>query len=82
MACAEPEPGYSADKGPAGKDGRREDEPQLPAPTISYTSFYEQLRSLATYALIRISVRQAKGRTSEITLRYPAVDVKKMCEGR
>ncbi|HIJ05891.1 MAG: ORC complex protein Cdc6/Orc1 [Methanomicrobiales archaeon 53_19] len=85
VACAEPDPGYSTDKGPDGKDGkdgRRQDEPQLPAPTISYTSFYEQLRSLATYALIRISVRQAKGRTSEITLRYPAADVKRICEGR
>ncbi len=86
-ACAEPKPGYSTDKGPGGKDGRREDElhhpgPGFPTPTISYTSFYEQLRSLATYALIRISVRQAKGRTSEITLRYPAADVRKMCEGR
>ncbi len=93
MACAEPKPGYSTDKGQNGevgkdgKDGRRQDElhhpgPRLPAPTISYTSFYEQLRSLATYALIRISVRQAKGRTSEITLRYPAADVKRICEGR
>ncbi|HBH12640.1 MAG TPA: hypothetical protein DDX29_05965, partial [Clostridiales bacterium] len=93
MACAEPEPGYSTDKGPEGKvgkdgkDGRRQDElhhpgPRLPALTISYTSFYEQLRSLATYALIRISLRQAKGRTSEITLRYPAADVKRICEVR
>ncbi len=73
MACAEPEPGYGRD----GKDGRRQDQ----VPTISYTSFHEQLRSLATYALIRTSVRQAKGRTSEITLRYPAADVKRICEG-
>ena len=72
--CAEPEPGYGRD----GKDSRRQDQ----VPTISYTSFHEQLRSLATYALIRTSVRQAKGRTSEITLRYPAADVKRICEGR
>jgi len=74
MACAEPGPGYGCDR----KDGRSQDQ----VPTISYTSFHEQLRSLATYALIRISVRQAKGRTSEITLRYPAADVKRICEGR
>ena len=48
--------------------------------TPPITSFYELLRSLATYALIRISLRQAKGRTSEITLRYRAADVRKMCE--
>ncbi|HIJ06710.1 hypothetical protein [Methanocalculus sp.] len=55
-------------------------EPEPPAPTISYTSFYELLRSLATYALIRITIRQAKGRTSEVTLRYRAADVRKMLE--
>ncbi len=57
-----------------------ETETEPPAHAISYTTFYELLRSLATYALIRITIRQAKGRTSEVTLRYRASDVRKMLE--
>ncbi len=59
-----------------------ETETEPPAHAISYTTFYELLRSLATYALIRITIRQAKGRTSEVTLRYRASDVRKMLERR
>ncbi|MDG6249753.1 AAA family ATPase [Methanocalculus sp.] len=57
-------------------------ETEPPTHAISYTTFYELLRSLATYALIRITIRQAKGRTSEVTLRYRASDVRKMLERR
>ncbi len=48
--------------------------------SCSYTSFYEQLRSLASYKLIGITGVQGKGRTSAITLRHQARDVKRICE--
>ena len=49
---------------------------------VSYTTFYERLKTLSNLGLVELKVRQAKGRTSEITLRYPAADVKRICEGR
>ncbi|HIJ06500.1 hypothetical protein [Methanocalculus sp.] len=52
----------------------------FPITSCSYTSFYEQLRSLESYSLIRITSVQGRGKTSAITLRYAAADVKRLCE--
>ncbi|MCP1662114.1 MULTISPECIES: AAA family ATPase [Methanocalculus] len=48
--------------------------------SFSYSSFYEHLHTLANYSLITITVRQAKGRTSEITLRHPARKMRQIYE--
>ncbi|KUL01197.1 MAG: Orc1/cdc6 family replication initiation protein [Methanomicrobiales archaeon 53_19] len=86
-ACAEPDPGYST-----GKRGPNTPIPHTPTsctPTpctpfpyssCSYTSFYEHLRSLESYKLIGIKGVQGRGKTSAITLRYAAADVKRLCD--
>jgi cell division control protein 6 len=49
---------------------------------VSYTSFYERLKTLSHLGLIELTVRQAKGGTSEIRLRYEAEEVEKVCGGK
>ncbi|MBR1369661.1 hypothetical protein RJ53_09315 [Methanocalculus chunghsingensis] len=48
---------------------------------ISYTTFYERLKTLAHLGLLELSIRQRKGRTSEIRLRYEADEVMGICAG-
>ncbi len=48
---------------------------------ISYTTFYERLTTLAHLGLLELSIRQRKGRTSEIRLRYEAEEVMGICKG-
>jgi cell division control protein 6 len=49
---------------------------------VSYTSFYERVKTLSNLGLIELTIRQAKGRTSEIRLRYEAEEVEKVCGGK
>jgi len=90
-ACAEPEPGYGTGRCKNDTAGsphtclstapHTSTISTAKTPSCSYSSFYEQLRKLAAFSLIKISLVQAKGRTSEILLRYPAADVKRVCGG-
>ncbi|KUL02260.1 MAG: Orc1/cdc6 family replication initiation protein, partial [Methanomicrobiales archaeon 53_19] len=86
-ACAEPEPGYSTGKRGAHTPTSCTPFPHTPFPytpfpysSCSYTSFYEHLRSLESYKLIGIKGVQGRGKTSAITLRYAAADVKRLCD--
>ncbi len=90
--CAEPEPGYSTGKRGAHTPTSCTPTSWTPFPhtpfpytpfpysSCSYTSFYEHLRSLESYKLIGIKGVQGRGKTSAITLRYAAADVKRLCE--
>ncbi|MDO8841352.1 ORC1-type DNA replication protein [Methanocalculus sp.] len=49
---------------------------------VCYTSFYERVKTLEKLGLVQLTVRQAKGRTSEIRLRYEAEEVEKVCGGK